>query len=174
MTAEEGSEIARHARRLWPQLMDQVLDAAESNPLIFNEHTWGDYAEASLIPNPSPDWHYLTTELASEPEPWRDMISWSPQIERWLELNSCSRMSIDNLVIAVRDLDVEDQVETGLRWIEHQVERSGDKSSNTYTLPEWLRERRANLNSEEQIARWQRVVDNLVVAGDSRVADLAD
>jgi len=61
-----------------------------------------------------------------------------------------------------------------LRRIEHQVERSGDKSSNTYTLPEWLRERRANLNSEEQIARWQRVVDNLVVAGDSRVADLAD
>ena len=28
--------------------------------------------------------------------------------------------------------------------------------------------------TDDQIARWQRVVDLLVVAGDSRVADLAD
>jgi TolB-like protein len=44
----------------------------------------------------------------------------------------------------------------------------------THTLPEWLHERRADLVTEDQIARWQRVVDMLVVAGDSRVADLAD
>lgn len=41
-------------------------------------------------------------------------------------------------------------------------------------LPDWLHERRADLVTDDQIARWQRVVDMLVVAGDSRVADLAD
>jgi hypothetical protein len=39
-------------------------------------------------------------------------------------------------------------------------------------MPEWLRERRPDLVTPDQIARWQRVVDLLVVAGDVRVADL--
>jgi hypothetical protein len=83
-------------------------------------------------------------------------------------------MSIDNLVIAVRDLEVADQIEQGLRWIERIVADSGANCTSTFTLPEWLHERRADLVTDEQIARWQRVVDLLVVAGDSRVADLAD
>jgi len=41
-------------------------------------------------------------------------------------------------------------------------------------LPEWLRERRPDLVTPDRIARWQRVVDLFVVAGDTRVADLAD
>ena len=73
-------------------------------------------------------------------------------------------MSIDHLVIAVRELDVPDQVETGLRWIERIVGRNSSDCANTYTLPEWLRERCADLTTEDQIARWQRVVDLLVVS----------
>ncbi|MBI2568828.1 MAG: hypothetical protein HYV63_17550 [Candidatus Schekmanbacteria bacterium] len=83
-------------------------------------------------------------------------------------------MSIDHLLIAVRDLDVADQIEQGLRWIERVVVESGASCASTFTLPEWLHERRADLVTDDQIARWQRVVDLLVVAGDSRVADLAD
>jgi hypothetical protein len=83
-------------------------------------------------------------------------------------------MSIDHLVIAVRELQVADQIEQGLRWIERIVVESGNTCASTFTLPEWLHERRADLVTDDQIARWQRVVDLLVVAGDSRVADLAD
>jgi hypothetical protein len=83
-------------------------------------------------------------------------------------------MSIDHLVVAVRELDTADQIEQGLRWIERIVADSGSTCASTYTLPEWLHERRADLVTQDQIARWQRVVDMLVVAGDSRVADLAD
>ena len=83
-------------------------------------------------------------------------------------------MSIDHLVIAVRGLDVADQLDSGLRWIERIVERSGNDCAKTFTLPEWLHDRRADLVTADQIDRWQRVVDRLVVAGDSRVADLAD
>jgi hypothetical protein len=172
--AEERAEAGQHARRLWPSIMDLVLDAAEANSELFTERTWGDSAEAALIPNPAAEWGYLTIELAGQPYRWRDPLTWRHQVDRWLGAITRSRMSIDNLVIAVRDLDVADQIEQGLRWIERIVADSGANCTSTFTLPEWLHERRADLVTDEQIARWQRVVDLLVVAGDSRVADLAD
>ncbi|MCB0021924.1 MAG: hypothetical protein M9936_27605 [Caldilinea sp.] len=172
--AEERAEAGQHARRLWPNVMDLVLDAAETNAKLFKERSWGDYAEAALIPNPAAEWGYLTIELAGQPYRWRDPLTWRTQVDRWLGAITRSRMSIDNLVIAVRDLDVADQIKQGLRWIERIVTDSGANCVSTYTLPEWLHERRADLITDDQIARWQRVVDLLVVAGDSRVADLAD
>jgi hypothetical protein len=174
MAGEERGNAGEHARRLWPRIMDRVLDAAEARPTLFAERTWGDDAESALIPNPSTTSQYLTSEMAGEQYAWRDILSWRPQVERWLGAITCSCMSIDNLVIAVKELDAPAQVETGLKWIERAVERSGDGCRDTDTLPEWLRERRPDLTTGEQSARWQRVVDRLVVAGDSRVADLAD
>jgi hypothetical protein len=172
--AEERAQAGQHAHRLWPRIMDLVLDAAESNPEVFSERTWGDYAEAALIPSPAAEWSYFTIELAGQPYRWRNLLSWTSQVDRWLGAITRSRMSIDHLVIAVRELDVADQIEQGLRWIERIVAESGGNCAATFTLPEWLHERRADLGTEDQIARWQRVVDMLIVAGDSRVADLAD
>jgi hypothetical protein len=172
--AEERADAGLHAHRLWPRIMDLVLGAAEANSEIFTEHTWGDYAEAALIPNPAAEWGYLTIELAGQPYRWRNPLSWAPQVDRWLGAITRTRMSIDHLVVAVRELDVADQIEQGLRWIERIVAESGSNCASTFTLPEWLHERRADLVTDDQIARWQRVVDLLVVAGDSRVADLAD
>ena len=172
--AEERADAGKHARRLWPSVMDLVLDAAEANSKIFTEHAWGDYVEAALIPNPAAEWGYLTIELAGQPYCWRDLLTWRLHVERWLGAITRSRMSIDNLVIAVRDLEVADQIEQGLRWIERIVAKSGVNCASTFMLPKWLHERRADLVTDDQIARWQRVVDLLVVAGDSRVADLAD
>ncbi|HUO39976.1 MAG TPA: hypothetical protein VMU34_20005 [Mycobacterium sp.] len=170
---DERPDFGEQARRLWPTIMDRVLDAAEKHPRVFTDRTWGDYVEADLIPNQSADWHYLTIEMTGPPHRWRDVLSWSPQVERWLEAITGTRMSIDHLVVAVSELDVADQVNSGLRWIERIVERSGN-CATTFTLPEWLRERRADLVTDDQIARWQRVVDLLVIAGDTRVADLSD
>jgi hypothetical protein len=171
---EERSDAGGHARRLWPRIMDLVLDHAEARTQVFTEQTWGDYAESALIPNPATEWGYLTIELTGEPYPWRSPLEWAPQVDRWLGAITRSRMSIDHLVVAVRELDAADQIEQGLRWIERIVAESGSNCASTYTLPEWLHERRADLATQDQIARWQRVVDMLVVLGDSRVADLAD
>lgn len=174
VAGEERSDAGDHARRLWPRIMDLVLDHAEANPQIFTEHTWGDYAEADLIPNPATEWGYLTIELTGEPYRWRSLLSWAHQVDRWLGAITRSRMSIDHLVVAVRELEAADQIEQGLRWIERIAAESGSNCASTYTLPEWLHERRADLVTDDQIARWQRVVDMLVVAGDSRVGELAD
>jgi len=174
VAAEERAEAGQEAQRLWPALMDMILDAAQVDSGIFSEGTWGDYVEAALIPNTAAEWGYLTTELAGEPYRWRSLLSWAPQVERWLEAVPCSRMSVDHLVIAVRELEVSDQIEQGLCWIERAVASAGENCAWAYTLPEWLRERRPDVVTPDQTARWQRVVDLLVVAGDTRVADLAD
>lgn len=171
---DERADLGEQACRLWPMVMDRVLDAAESNPRLFNSRTWGDYAEAELIPNPSNDWHYLTMETAGEAYQWRKLLDWKPQVERWIETIKATRMSIDNLVVAVRELNVTDQVDIGLRWIERIVERSGTRCASTFTLPEWIRERCSDCREAHQAGRWQRIVDFLVVAGDARVSDLAD
>lgn len=66
----------------------------------------------------------------------------------------------------------------GLVDVHHAVHGAptwrGPSAHADAVLPEWLRERRADLITDDQIVRWQRVVDLLVVAGDTRVADLAD
>ncbi|MCK0115587.1 hypothetical protein MWU57_00930 [Isoptericola sp. S6320L] len=172
--AEERPDAGRHARRLWPQIMDLVLDAVAARPQLFTEHTWGAYAQAHLVPNPTAGWSYLTREIAGDPYNWRDLLAWRTQVERWLRTASPQRMSLDHLVIAVRDLDVGGQVEHGLPWIEEAVGSAGPDCAWTYTLPEWLHERRPDITADEDVACWQRVVDFLVVAGDTRVADLAD
>ncbi|MGV8966572.1 MAG: hypothetical protein ACOH2F_09850 [Cellulomonas sp.] len=172
--ADERPDVGQHARRLWPQIMDLVLDASDDHPKLFTEHPWGVYARAYLIPNPSARQRYLTSELAGDPASWRDLLAWRPQVDRWVRAAGPGRMSLDHLVIAIRDLDVRGQIEHGLPWIEQAVGGAGPDCAWTYTLPEWLHERRPDLRLAADIARWQRVVDFLVVAGDTRVADLAD
>lgn len=174
VAAEERPDAARHACRLWPRIMDIVLDAAQADPKLFTARTWGGAAESALIPNPGSRSRYLTVEIRGEPCPWRDLLAWSPQVDRWLDTISPSRRSVDHLVVAVGELDVAAQVEQGLRWIERIVSGDADGLAHTYTLPRWLRERRADLVGEGQLGRWQRIVDRLVVAGDDRVSDLAD
>ncbi|WP_328654431.1 serine protease [Micromonospora sp. NBC_00330] len=172
--AEERVEVGRQAQRLWPKIMDKIIDAAQANPSLFLEQSWGGYVESALIPNPAAEWGYLTIELAGEPYRWRNLLAWAPQVNCWLGAVPRSRMSIDHLVVAVRELDVSDQIEQGLIWIERIVAGAGESCALTHSLPEWLRERRPDIATPDHIARWQRVVDCLVVAGDTRVADLAD
>jgi len=172
--AEERPDAAAAAWRMWPILMDLGLDAGADIPNVFADRHWGDYALAELIPNPAYAFGYLTLESSGEPERWRGLLDWPSQVDRWLSVAAGSPKSIDSLVIAVRELELADQIDTGLKWIEQIVQGCGAECANTYALPEWLHERRADLATPEQEARWQRVVDRLVVSGDTRVADLSD
>jgi len=96
-------------------------------------------------------------------------------VERWVSYAAGSHECVDSLVQQLGALSHEDQAGVGLVWVEKLVE--GDPNhvaSRTWLLPDWLREIRPRLKNAEDEASWQRIVDMLIVAGDSRVADLAD
>ena len=133
-------------------------------------------ARAALIPNPSSESMYQTRELKGEPRRWTDLLAWTPQVERWLAIAPGDRESIDQLVVAVRRLDVADQLDTGLRWIETLVQATstGAGRGSTWTLAEWLEERRPDLSTAEQHTRWQNLLDMQVVSGNTQIAHLAD
>jgi hypothetical protein len=130
VAAEERAEAGQQAQRLWPVVTDLILDAAQADVGVFSEHTWGDYVEAALIPNAAADWGYLSIELAGEPYRWRSLLAWAPQVDRWLAAVPRSRMSVDQLVVAVRELDVSDQIEQCLRWIERLVAGAGENCAS--------------------------------------------
>ena len=171
--AEEQDILAAAAHRHWPQIMDAVMDTPQ-RPEVLTDDRGGSQARAELIPNPAGEWLYQTRELPDEPQFWADLLAWSPQVERWLAIAPGTRESIDQLVIAVRQLGVEDQVDTGLRWIETLVQATGAGRGSTFTLAEWLNERRPDLATPEQEAMWRRVLDIQVVSGNTQVAHLTD
>jgi len=172
--AEETPSAAQEALKLWPQFIDLVLDSAQADGKLFRDGGWGEWAAAALIPNPTDSSSYMSNERPKEPRPWIDLMSFFPQVERWLGAVPHSRMTIDQLVVAVDLLPIDKQLEHGLRWVERAVTNSEKKCASTFTLPEWLSERRLDLKTPDQQACWQRIVDYLVVAGDRRVANLSD
>ena len=170
--AEEHDALAATARQHWPQIMDAVMDTAGRQGVLTDSDSH--QARAELIPNPASEWPYQTRERPGEPRSWADLLAWSPQVERWLAIASGTRESIDQLVIAVRQLGVEDQVDTGLRWIETLVRTTGAGRGSTFTLAGWLNERRSDLATPEQEAMWRRVLDTQVVSGNPQVSHLTD
>ena len=173
--AEENQHSAAAAQQCWPLIMDAVMDAAQDSPLVADSLE-GRMARAALIPNPPSEYMYQTRELANDPHRWADLLAWTPQVERWLAIAPGDRESIDQLVVAVRRLEVADQVDTGLRWIETLVQSTstGAGRGSTWTLAEWLQERRPDLETEQQRARWQNLLDMQVVSGNTQIAHLAD
>ena len=59
--AEEHDDLAATARRIWPQIMDTVMDMSERSGVLTGDRD-GIYARAELIPNPANEWLYHTRE----------------------------------------------------------------------------------------------------------------
>ena len=174
VAAEEQGALAAAARRYWPQVMDAVMDAAQQHPGVLTDDRGGRQARAELIPNPANESLYQTRELCGEPQSWADLLAWSPQVERWLAIAPGTRNGIDQMVIAVQQLPVDDQIGTGLRWIETLVQATKAGRGSTFTLAEWLHARRSDLTTPEQEAMWRRILDMQVVSGNTQVAHLTD
>ncbi|BDU01018.1 MULTISPECIES: hypothetical protein [Nocardia] len=171
--AGENSTIGRNVSRLWPDLMDRILDAAQNDSGILSKRGWKEVAPY-LIPDRSPGLGYATSENEIISSNWTNLLGWSAQVERWLEVTPCTSNSLDRLVSAIMQLDGPDQAETGMIWVERLLDRCAAIRAQSHALPSWLRERRDDLSTEDQTRRWQRMVDMLLVAGDRRVAALAD
>ncbi|GAB3805619.1 hypothetical protein GCM10028798_27790 [Humibacter antri] len=173
-TAEESSRRAATTARLWPELVSRVLSYQKDHQPFDGRH-YGEYARASLMPNLAGEVTYLYRELAGPSIVWWDPRALVSTVEEWLPGARGDATCVDHLISFVRALDAADQVRLGLPWVADLVLAKPDQvARRSYLLSTWLIEVRPAVTDAALLATWQRVVDALVVAGDSQLAPYSE
>ncbi|OZF33769.1 hypothetical protein CH295_12625 [Rhodococcus sp. 14-2483-1-2] len=172
--AEESSSRAVTLARLWPEVVYRVLGYTEDHEPFGGRHH-GDYARASLIPNPAGEVSYLYRELDETPIVWWDPRALVEVVEAWLPTARGHATCVDHLISFVRVLTPDDQVRVGLPWVSDlALEHVEQVTRRSFSLSNWLVEIRPAILDAASLASWQRLVDALVVAGDSTLAPYSD
>ncbi|WP_153011629.1 hypothetical protein [Serinicoccus chungangensis] len=171
---EESTSRASTAARIWPTLVSRVLGYEKDHKPFEGRH-YGDYARASLMPNLAGEVAYLYRETAGAPIVWWNPRDLASTVEEWLLGARGDPTCTDHLISFVRALDVASQVRLGLPWIADLVLADPDHiARRSYLLSTWLIEVRSAVTDDALLATWQRVVDALVVAGDSSLAPYSE
>lgn len=74
--AEESSDRAATATRIWPAIVSRIIDLHESGHTPFRGGHYGEYALASLMPNAAGEGAYLYPEVKKEPLMWWNPLGW--------------------------------------------------------------------------------------------------
>jgi hypothetical protein len=171
---EETGRRARAARDLWPAVMQRVIELFASGACRGDDRHYEEALLAAVIPTPSYESGYLHREYEGEPISWAGPLALAPQIEQWLPLAAGHRQPLDALLHLLDRIPADQQAQIGLPWIEQLVVANPEQIANrSYLLPEWLERVRLHALSQA-LAAWHRIVDALTVAGDARIAALAD
>ncbi len=173
--AEETTERAATARRLWPTVIEHVLDLLDAGHTPFSRRHWGDYTLASLLPNHAGEVAYLYPETREAPIRWWGVLLWTGQIQRWLSLARGNPTCVDHLIGAVRPLPEGEQATTGLLWLADLVLADpAAVAGRSFLTSSWLIHIRTTASEAGLGAVWQQVVDALVVAGATRLAPYSE
>jgi hypothetical protein len=173
--AEESPALGRTAASVWPSLMEHAMNLMDIGHVPVGDGFLAARGIASLIPNPAYGNNYLVREMQGATILWINFDAVTPLVPRWLTFAGGRSECVDQLIAFLRLADIDRQVELGLPWVEKLLEADpASVARRSYLLPGWLKEVRlaAWLTVSKPI--WQRVVDMLLVAGDDRVAGLAD
>ena len=173
--AEEATEHAATARRIWPKVVRHVLKLNDSGHTLFRDHDYGDTALAAAIPNAAGEVQYLYREIQDGSIAWWEPLTLMSEVEAWLKVAAGNATCADQLVGFLGVLSEEDQVRTGLPWVATLVLADAARiAGRTFLLTDWLIERRAAADKAGLLAKWQEVVDALVVAGVTRLAPYSE
>jgi hypothetical protein len=169
--AEEHPDRAIAARRLWPDVVSHVISLHEAGHEPFDDRHHGDYTLASLMPAAAGEVAYLYRELDGDPITWWDPLALKPAITRWIPFATGHPICVHQFINFLRPLASADQVRLGLPSISPMMLAKPDQIS---LLTKWLIEHRSAAADEGLYAEWQRLVDALVVAGESRLASYSE
>jgi hypothetical protein len=173
--AEESEALGETARRIWPDVIAQVLELNATGHRPFAAAHFGEGALAALMPEPTYDYAFLYREIEAEPIRWADPLGWPEAIESWLPLATGRSQCVDALIALLRTLPIDDQATTGLTWVASIVIADVDGvARRSYLLAEWLIELRGGSENAGTLRTWQEVVDALVVAGVTRLAPYSE
>ena len=174
--AEETPDRAAVAQRVWPSVVNQVLNLRDSGHKPFQGETFGEMALSALLPNSAAENAYLYREIQGEPIPWWEPFSLEPEVDAWLAIAAGKGRCVDQLIGFLRILTPEDQVSVGLPWVAKAVMVSpGQVAQRSYLLAAWLIETRSAAAASSDLSKvWQGVVDALVVEGISQLAPYSE
>ena len=173
--AEETPDRAVAAKRIWPNVVRHVLQLHDSGHMLFGDGHFGELALAALMPNSASEICYLYREVHDTPIPWWDPLGLVSEVDAWLEFAAGNAMCLDRLISFVSTLGSDDQLRLGLPWVDKLVAANPDRIvDRTYMLKTWLIEMRSVAVEAGLLPTWQRVVDVLVVAGESRLAPYSE
>lgn len=151
--------------------MRHVLALQGSGHAPFQDHHNGDMALAALIPNVAGEVSYLYREVQDSPIAWWKPLLLISEVEVWLEPAATKPTCIDQLISFLGVLGSGDQVRVGLLWVATLVLADPTPiAGRTFLLSDWLIDTRSAAVDAGLSARWQEVVDALVVAGNTRLA----
>lgn len=175
--AEENDQRADTAHRVWPNLVARVIDAHDAGHAPFKSEFHGrDYTLAALLPTPAGETTYLHSEFSGNPIVWWDPIAWQTTVCRWLDVAGGKPTCVDNLVrFVASSLPAAEQARVGVPWVARAVLTDpAAVASRCYSLTSWLVEIRTAADDAGLSGDWQRTVDALVVAGDTRLAPYSE
>ena len=171
--AEETPDRATVARRVWPSIVRHVLDLHSRGHVKFREDFHAEMALAGLIPNPAYEAQYLYREIQEKPIVWWEPLPLEAEVDAWLAPAAGKARCVDQLIGFLRVLTVEDQARVGIPWVSTLVlGNPGPIAKGSFMLADWLIETRSAAAGLS--ARWQQIVDALVVEGVSRLAPYSE
>ncbi|RSZ61228.1 ATP-binding protein [Corynebacterium hylobatis] len=167
----ENDRRAQAARDLWPTVLDHALTYASQSPSPYRDRHWGDWAAAALLPEPLSWTQGLYNELAGAPIEWVNAEDLLDLIDQWVPLGRAKTKCVDALIRILRKLPVAEQVARGLDWITELCSRNGQVVINqTWGSNDWLKEIRSTAEELDELHKWQKLVDAMVVAGNEDLA----
>ena len=173
--AEETPDRAAVARRIWPSVIRHVLNLRNAGHAPFQGEYYGEAALAALIPNATYEARYLYREVQEQPIAWWEPLALRPEVEAWLASAVGNALCVDQLIGFLGILAPEDQARVGLPWVATLVLASpGHIAKGSQMLATWLIETRSAAAAADLSARWQQVVDALVVEGATRLAPYSE
>ena len=173
--AEETQDRATVALRIWPRVIRHVLTLQDKGHSPFQDKLYGEMALASLLPNSISENAYLHREIQEKPIVWWEPLSLEDEVNAWLEPATGKAKCVDQLVGFLRMLTVEDQARVGIPWVSTLVlANPEDIARGCFMLTNWLIETRSAAAAIGLSAKWQQVVDALVVEGVARLAPYSE
>ena len=173
--AEETPDRAATARRIWPGIVQHVLELQSSGHVQFPKDFHGETALSALIPNPAYESKYLYQEIQEKPIVWWDPLELRPEIESWLTPAAGVARCVDQLIGFLRVLPPDDQVRMGLPLVATLMQSSPKRiAKGSWLLADWLIETRSVANSTDLSTQWQEIVDSLVVEGVRKLAPYSE
>ena len=173
--AEETPDRAATAKRVWPDMMQHVLDLHRSDRTLFRGTRQGEMALAAVIPNLAGELPYRYREVDGSPIMWWNPLELRSQVEAWLPLAAGNATCADQLVGFMQALEPDVRMHVGLPWVEKIVLADPIAvASGSYSLAHWLIEMHSVAVEAGALARWQEIVDALVVGGSGRLAPYSD